>query len=138
MTAKTTRAPRKTRIADVIDAPVKRSFFDQLGEEIGVTGLTGKRYVAGVLASLLTGYALGTYVVGPIMAAFFIGAVLLDWPLLIILLGYVIMMAYALYYGSIVCSYMGELVILKKVDAMYFVARDKVSSLFNFRKEVTA
>lgn len=131
MTAKTTRAPRKTKLADVIDTPVKPSAFRQTMIDSGFPETSAKRYAVSLLVSLLSGYALGSYVVGPAMAAFAIGALTLGWPLLMILLGYIVLMSLALYYGGTFCGYLGDLVLTKKLDAMYFVARD-------FSKEVTS
>lgn len=138
MTIKQTRAPRKTKIAEVIDAPVKRSAFRQAMIDLDLPNTSAKRYVVSLLVSLLSGYALGSYVVGPAMAAFTIGALALGWPLLIVLLGYIILMTMALYHCGSLCGYLGDLVLMKKLDAMYFVARDKVRGLFNFSKEVTS
>lgn len=145
MILKSNPRARKTKVAQATDVPFvevkpapQPSFFEQCANDSGYPGTSVKRYLAALTVSLLAGYALGTYVLGPVLAAFVIGAALLSWPWFIILIGYVLAMCVGLYYGSKVCAYAADLVMAKKIDAMYFITRDKVSGLFNFRKEVTS
>ena len=143
MTIKSTRAPRKTKLADAIDVPFKEvkpapSFFDQIKIDEGYPDISTKRLVAGFFVSVLSGFAVGYLVIGPLLNAFVVGAMSLAWPAFIILMGYILLFALGIHFGSKLCVLPTRAVLNGSFDAMYFVARDKVAGLFNFRKEVTA
>lgn len=138
----TTRAPRKTKVSQVIESVEAEgsepNWFEKSKADDGCADISGKRYIASLAVSLLSGFTLGYFVVGPVLEAFVVGAMTLGWPAFIILIGYMLLLAIGLYLGSKVCQLPVKAVLERKVDAMYFVARDKVRGLFNFRNEVIA